>query len=1545
MEDEFNNIEIGAKEQELITESPNMQNKPISTRKRKQLINKESDEDEDILNNNIPLQKIQKEESKEQETIQNRNKNIKSNYKEDKFNTMDINKMGGTTVKIKDNSFLQEKLKKIFLNRDKLKFQYSKQDIPDNLKYHSDDSETSEKSGFRKSKITKANNTNNINAKTIPFTNRQSRKFSNINNDFNNENNINNQNNNELKIADKDLELITPCKPTETENINVENKNSNYDINSSQKKNENENSNYYSSNKKQISEEKRKLSSYNEEEKTKSNEKNSSNKYERDKFKYNNKWNNNEEEKEKEEEKELEKEEEKVEEQNDINEKESTKKNVLLKMFEKMDKQNENNEIENKENKNKDEQNKERKQKLLKKLFGKKDSNTIENNEDENKELSPKNQIEIEKENRRRRIIEQIKTESNNPTSNKKNKYYEKSEEKSNKKETPIKETPIKETPKKESPKKEDELEWDKENEENIENEEDEHPDKGTYLSNKHKNKLTISIKQKSKLLKHISSSSLEDKTEKKEKEKDNNNINNNEDRDDNKIKQNKKTNALLDILEKLKKKKSEEQIISDKLNNEEFSNFSKKESREEFSNYSKKESKEEYSNNKNKNIDDDINESEIEREAERIRRKEKKKEEKRMAKEKEKQKNKNPQINTNIDYNFNINKKDRFHYTNKRGINNKDNYNVINTADNATNKDNEIKREEIKRRKQLEEDLRAEINDYNKEDDSTVNNTSKSNIISSNTQVTQLENEDKSKKKEFETKPNPTRNTMGKNKNIVDEGAAPNEIILNDMPKGYMDRSFDSGSTYMKRKISNGRNTLNIYRPKRAEIKEKSPERNINALLENNSNSFNPNNIINYNNLSKARAPFNYQNKAAYIKKKSSFNDNNNFALNNRSFYQYTKDDNQNLNNNNLEIELGGGGALNSSFDTYMQMNINNNNRNNYLLNSPKNNYYEINPVKKNYNKSTHNPYIPANNLKYTNSSINNNNYYKKGVVNNNDVNRSFGYINNNNFNNDFNNNHNINNNNIKNNDNNYNNLINKTNAINVNKSPYLNNQKKQFVNYSNNSYNPNNPNYYNNNPLKTYNNQLNNNIQNDNYNNYYQNSPKMKKNDSNRKRGNINNDNYNNYNNYNNNSQYTPNYEKDTSINIEDLMVLEEKLNEIIIALNKNHSMHNECFEFWNYYFNCSFYGKLEKLFKNENDSINVQISINHILISVMICYDFSFEMEVLNNEYSILVDILELNHRNLIIIYEHILSKISSESKSNLWVHKLNQLVNIYNKMDDSDYISMNGRKLSPVEKITYNVTVIVQNIRVLLKNYRTKRIEYLTSIFKKINDKTYEEINSYFRDNILRVDNVNGSVLASVFLKENEYFQTEPAPYIKTKNRKKYSLILDLDETLVHFKINNEDDSEGVLQIRPGVIPFLELVGKYYELIVFTAATQDYGDLLIDAIEENNLYFEHRFYRQHTVIIGNDFVKDLNRIGRPIDKMIIVDNMPQNFRLQKENGINIKAFWGEDANDNALEELGKILINIAKDGGDVRIGLEKYRDEIVKKVTSNISKNNY
>ena len=90
------------------------------------------------------------------------------------------------------------------------------------------------------------------------------------------------------------------------------------------------------------------------------------------------------------------------------------------------------------------------------------------------------------------------------------------------------------------------------------------------------------------------------------------------------------------------------------------------------------------------------------------------------------------------------------------------------------------------------------------------------------------------------------------------------------------------------------------------------------------------------------------------------------------------------------------------------------------------------------------------------------------------------------------------------------------------------------------------------------------------------------------------------------------------------------------------------------------------------------------------------------------------------------------------------------------------------------------------------------------------------------------------------------------------------------------------------------------------------------------------------------VGDDFVKDLTRIGRSLDRIIIIDDMPQNFRLQKENGITIKPFFGNDLDDSALYELVPILKHIAESGNDARIGLNKYRKEIVEKVTSNISK---
>ena len=227
------------------------------------------------------------------------------------------------------------------------------------------------------------------------------------------------------------------------------------------------------------------------------------------------------------------------------------------------------------------------------------------------------------------------------------------------------------------------------------------------------------------------------------------------------------------------------------------------------------------------------------------------------------------------------------------------------------------------------------------------------------------------------------------------------------------------------------------------------------------------------------------------------------------------------------------------------------------------------------------------------------------------------------------------------------------------------------------------------------------------------------------------------------------------------------------------------------------------------------------------------------------------------------------------------KVKTIFNIISSYKKIESIKINN--LTKIATLNYNTSIIFNNLIFILKNYKTYRNEYLLNFINNILDKTYYQINIFFREFILRTNNLNGSILASVYLQNgNKNFVPIPNPYVRTKNNKNYSLVLDLDETLVHFKEKINEIGNGVLRIRPGLNEFLEEVGKYYELIVFTTATQDYADTLIDAIEEDKIYFEHRFYRNHAIIINNDFVKDLNRIGRPLDKIIIIDNINYYYR---------------------------------------------------------------
>ena len=106
-----------------------------------------------------------------------------------------------------------------------------------------------------------------------------------------------------------------------------------------------------------------------------------------------------------------------------------------------------------------------------------------------------------------------------------------------------------------------------------------------------------------------------------------------------------------------------------------------------------------------------------------------------------------------------------------------------------------------------------------------------------------------------------------------------------------------------------------------------------------------------------------------------------------------------------------------------------------------------------------------------------------------------------------------------------------------------------------------------------------------------------------------------------------------------------------------------------------------------------------------------------------------------------------------------------------------------------------------------------------------------------------------------------------------------------------------------------------MSQIYELVIFTAAMQDYADWVIDQVDIGN-WISHRLYRQHTTTDEDGtLIKDLSRIGRDLSKIIIVDNIAENFQKQPQNGILIKS-WYDDPKDDALFELGPLLKIIAR-----------------------------
>lgn len=187
--------------------------------------------------------------------------------------------------------------------------------------------------------------------------------------------------------------------------------------------------------------------------------------------------------------------------------------------------------------------------------------------------------------------------------------------------------------------------------------------------------------------------------------------------------------------------------------------------------------------------------------------------------------------------------------------------------------------------------------------------------------------------------------------------------------------------------------------------------------------------------------------------------------------------------------------------------------------------------------------------------------------------------------------------------------------------------------------------------------------------------------------------------------------------------------------------------------------------------------------------------------------------------------------------------------------------------------------------------------------------------------------------------------------KHPNAPPVTLVLDLDETLVHCTVEACTDADltfpvvfhGVsyqvhVRLRPFLFEFLEAIHDKFEVVVFTASQRVYADELLDRIDPSKCllvfvmlvvvvfflanppcflhkqlfyqsagkYIQHRMFRESCLAVEGNFLKDLTVLGRDLSKTVLVDNSPHAFGYQVDNGIPIES-WFDCRSDTELLKL--------------------------------------
>ncbi|CAL4954433.1 unnamed protein product [Urochloa decumbens] len=154
----------------------------------------------------------------------------------------------------------------------------------------------------------------------------------------------------------------------------------------------------------------------------------------------------------------------------------------------------------------------------------------------------------------------------------------------------------------------------------------------------------------------------------------------------------------------------------------------------------------------------------------------------------------------------------------------------------------------------------------------------------------------------------------------------------------------------------------------------------------------------------------------------------------------------------------------------------------------------------------------------------------------------------------------------------------------------------------------------------------------------------------------------------------------------------------------------------------------------------------------------------------------------------------------------------------------------------------------------------------------------------------------------------------------------TLVLDLNETLVYSDWKRERGWRTFK--RPGVDAFLEHLGRFYEIVVYSDQLSMYVDPVVDRLDPKG-NIRHRLSRVATKYEHGKHYRDLSKLNRNPAQVIYISAHALESSLQPENSVQIKP-WKLENDDTQLLDLIPFLEYVAvARPSDIRAVLASYQ----------------